>query len=143
MNELDQLYTELIMEHNTSKQNRYTIDNADFVEHGHNPNCGDDIDLYVKFSGDVIADLSFTGAGCAISQASTSIMIDLLKHKTKEEAQTLINLFISMIQREQLTEDQLDQLEDAAAFQNICNMPARVKCAVLAWHTLDDVIAKS
>lgn len=140
MNELDSLYNDLIMEQSNSKHNRHELEDADLKEHGHNPNCGDDIDLYLKFDGDVIADMSFTGSGCAISQASTSIMIDLLKGKTKAEALEAVTTFLSMIQREELSEEQLEELEDAAIFQNISNMPARVKCAVLAWHTLKGVM---
>lgn len=140
MSELDALYNDLIMEQSNSKHNRKEMENADLKEHGHNPNCGDDIDLYIKYEGDIIADMSFTGSGCAISQASTSIMIDLLKGKSKAQALEEIELFLSMIKREELTEEQLEQLEDAAALENISNMPARVKCAVLAWHTLHGVI---
>lgn len=140
MSELDELYTDLIMEHSNSKHNRKILDNADIKEYGHNPNCGDDIELYIKFDEEIIQDLSFTGSGCAISQASTSIMIDLLKGKTKSEALEIIELFLEMIKRKELTEEEIDLLEDASIFANIANMPARVKCAVLAWHTLNGVI---
>ncbi len=140
MSELDALYNDLIMEQSNSKHNRKVLEDADQKEHGHNPNCGDDIDLYIKYDGDIIVDMSFTGSGCAISQASTSMMIDLLKGKSKAQALEEIELFLAMIKREELTEEQLEQLEDAAALENISNMPARVKCAVLAWHTLHGVI---
>ena len=86
--------------------------------------------------------MAFTGHGCAISQASTSIMIDTLKGKTVEEAKEIIETFIGMIKRETTSEEELQKLEDAIAFRNISNMPARVKCALLAWHTIEDILNK-
>jgi len=135
---MSKLYTELIMEHNSSKRNKRELENPDKTERGHNPSCGDEISLSVKFNGDIIEDMAFTGSGCAISQASTSIMIDLIKGKSKQEALSLVETFISMIKREITNEEELLALEDAMVFQNIQNMPARVKCAVLAWHTLKE-----
>ena len=87
--------------------------------------------------------MAFSGHGCAISQASTSIMIDTLKGKTVKEAQDIIKTFIGMIKREQESEEELEKLEDAIAFKNIANMPARVKCALLAWHTIEDMLNKN
>lgn len=136
--DMSKLYTELIMEHNSSKRNKRELENPDKTERGHNPSCGDEISLSVKFNGDIIEDMAFTGSGCAISQASTSIMIDLIKGKSKHEALSLVETFISMIKREITNEEELLVLEDAMVFQNIQNMPARVKCAVLAWHTLKE-----
>lgn len=136
--DMSKLYTELIMEHNSSKRNKRELENPDKTERGHNPSCGDEISLSVKFNGDIIEDMAFTGSGCAISQASTSIMIDLIKGKSKQEALSLVETFISMIKREITNEEELLSLEDAMVFQNIQNMPARVKCAVLAWHTLKE-----
>lgn len=138
--ELNEIYTELIMEHNKSGHNKHHLNNPDVTELGHNPSCGDEISLEVKFNGDMIEDASFTGNGCAISQASTSIMIDLIKGKSKEEALKLVDTFISMIKKDIDNEEELEMLEDAIAFKNISNMPARVKCAVLAWHTLKESI---
>ncbi len=84
--DLNSIYTELIMEHSSSKHNRRSLENPNVCEKGHNPSCGDEISLELKFNGDIIEDMAFTGQGCAISQASTSIMIDLIKGKSKEEA---------------------------------------------------------
>lgn len=137
---LNDIYTELIMEHNSSSHNKRVLINADHKEKGHNPSCGDEIELEMVFDGEIIKDLAFTGHGCAISQASTSIMIDIVKGKTKKEALALTEKFISMIKREIMDENELEELEDAIAFKNISNMPARVKCAVLAWHTLKESI---
>jgi nitrogen fixation NifU-like protein len=141
--ELDDLYSELIMEHSMNSYNKKELDNASFCELGHNPNCGDEISLEIKLDGDKIEDMAFTGHGCAISQASTSIMIDTLKGKTLEEAEDLIEKFIRMIDKNDLNKDELRSLEDAVAFQNISHMPARVKCALLAWHTLDKMIKEN
>ena len=143
MGELDSLYNDLIMEHSMNSYNKKTLENADFCEKGHNPHCGDEIELQVKLNGDVIEDLAFTGSGCAISQSSTSIMIDVLKGKTIEEAKKIIETFIEMIKREEKDEEKLQILEDAIAFKNVSNMPARVKCALLAWHTMQDLIEKN
>lgn len=104
---------------------------------------GDEISLEIKMNGNVIEDMAFSGHGCAISQASTSIMIDTLKGKTVEEAKDIIKTFISMIKRETKSEEELKKLEDAIAFRNVANMPARVKCALLAWHTLEDIFSKN
>ena len=135
MSELDEMYNDLIMEHSMNSYNKKKLDDANFEEKGHNPNCGDEITLQIKVNGNIIEDMAFSGNGCAISQASTSIMIDTLKGKTVEEAQSIIKTFIKMIKRETTDEEELKKLEDAIAFKNISNMPARVKCALLAWHT--------
>lgn len=140
--DLNSIYTELIMEHSTSKHNKRKLDHADVYEKGHNPSCGDEITLELKLNNDVIEDLAFTGQGCAISQASTSIMIDLIKGKTIKEALKLTETFIGMIKREITDDKKLYSLEDAMAFKNISNMPARVKCAVLAWHTIQEALNK-
>lgn len=123
--------------------NKKKLENADYCEIGHNPNCGDEITLELKVNGDVIEDMAFSGHGCAISQASTSIMIDTLKGKTIKEAKEIIKIFIEMIKRETTSEEELKKIEDAIAFRNVSNMPARVKCALLAWHTVEDMLNKN
>ncbi|SHE55060.1 nitrogen fixation protein NifU [Tissierella praeacuta DSM 18095] len=140
--DLNSIYTELIMEHNRSGHNKKPLLNPDITENGHNPSCGDDISLQLKLNGNIIKDASFTGTGCAISQASTSMMIDLIKGINIEEALNLVELFIGMIKKEINDENELEKLEDAMVLQNISNMPARVKCAVLSWHTLKEAINK-
>ena len=140
MEDLDNIYNELIMEHSMNSYNKKKLNNADFCEIGHNPNCGDEITLELKLNGDIIEDMAFSGHGCAISQASTSIMIDTLKGKTIKEAKEIIKIFIEMIKRETTDEEELAKLEDAIAFKNVSNMPARVKCALLAWHTIESMI---
>ena len=93
-------------------------------------------------NGDIIEDMAFSGHGCAISQASTSIMIDTLRGKNINEAKEIIATFIGMIKREITSDEELKKLEDAIAFRNVSNMPARVKCALLAWHTIESMIEK-
>lgn len=141
--ELDDMYNDLIMEHSMNSYNKKKLEHADFCELGHNPNCGDEISLEIKLNGNVIEDMAFSGHGCAISMSSTSIMIDTLRGKTVEEAKEIIKTFIEMIKREINDEKELEKLEDAIAFKNISNMPARVKCALLAWHTLEDLLDKN
>lgn len=143
MDDLTEVYNELIMEHSMNSYNKKKLENADYCEIGHNPNCGDEITLELKVNGDVIEDMAFSGHGCAISQASTSIMIDTLKGKTIKEAKEIIKIFIEMIKRETTSEKELKKLEDAIAFRNVSNMPARVKCALLAWHTVEDMLNKN
>ena len=145
MDNLEEMYNDLIMEHSMNSYNKKKLDKCDFCEKGHNPNCGDEIELEVKLGGEnnnIIEDMAFLGHGCAISQASTSIMIDVLKGKTIEEAKDIIKTFIEMIKRETTDEEELKKLEEAIAFRNVSNMPARVKCALLAWHTMEDLLSK-
>ena len=140
--EMDQLYTELIFEHNQDKRNKRLLDVFTTSEHGHNPSCGDDLTLQVNVENGIVKDAAYTGSGCAISQASASMMIDIIKGKTVEEAFRLVDLFLGMIKKEVTDDDELEELEDAIALKNISNMPARVKCAVLAWHTLKEALKK-
>lgn len=140
MEDLSDVYNDLIMEHSMYSENKKEVEEADYCKMGHNPNCGDEIKLEVKLDGDTIEDLGFLGHGCAISQASTSIMIDTLKGKTIDEAKDIIATFIAMIKRETKDPDELEKIEEAIAFKNISNMPARVKCALLAWHTMEEII---
>ena len=143
MEDLTDVYNDLIMEHSMNSYNKKKLEGADYSEIGHNPNCGDEITLELKLNENKIEDMAFTGHGCAISQASTSIMIDTLRGKTIEEAKEIIKTFIEMIKRETTDEEQLKKLEDAIAFKNVSNMPARVKCALLAWHTIEDMLNKN
>ena len=143
MEDLTEVYNDLIMEHSMNSYNKKKLKDANYCEIGHNPNCGDEITLELKLNNNIIEDMAFFGHGCAISQASTSIMIDTLRGKTIEQAKEIIKTFIEMIKRETTNEEQLKKLEDAIAFKNVSNMPARVKCALLAWHTLEDMLDKN
>ena len=140
---LDDIYTEVIMEHNASRKNKHHIDNPNIVLKGVNPSCGDEIALELRVVDGVIEDAAFTGVGCAISQASASIMIDLIRGGTVTEAREHLRTFLGMIKHEITDDKQLETLDEAVAFRNISNMPARVKCAVRGWHTLEDALSQS
>lgn len=140
---LEQIYTQIITENSRSKEHKYAVENPTQVIEGVNPSCGDEISLQLRVKDGMIEDAAFLGDGCAISQASASIMIDLIKGRSVKEAEHLSNLFLGMIKGEVTDEDQLDELEDAQAFRDISHMPARVKCAVLGWHTLQDAAKKA
>ena len=140
---LSEIYTELIAEHSQAKENRRALANPTVKERGHNPSCGDEITLELEIADGVIKDAAFNGAGCAISQASTDMMIELMRGKSLDEARRLAELFIGMIQGEVTDDTELEALDEAAALKNISTMPARVKCATLAWHTLDTAIKNS
>ena len=142
MEDLTEVYNDLIMEHSMNSYNKKKLEDANYCEVGHNPNCGDEITLELKVKDNIIEDMAFLGHGCAISQASTSIMIDTLRGKTIEQAKEIIKTFIEMIKRETTDEQELKKLEDAIAFKNVSHMPARVKCALLAWHTIEDILNK-
>jgi len=137
---LENIYTELIAEHSQSKENRRQLEHATTKERGHNPSCGDEITLELEIADGVIKDAAFSGVGCAISQASTDMMIDLMRGKKIDEAKRLAELFIDMIHGDITDDAELEELDEAAALKNISTMPARVKCATLAWHTLDTAI---
>ncbi len=139
---LNEIYTELIRYHNKNPRNRKEIPNATIKERGHNPSCGDDITLHIKIDGETVIDAGFTGVGCAISQASTSMMIDLIKGKRVKDINKILETFLSMIRKEIDDESELSILGDAAYLKNISNMPARVKCGVLSWHSLKIALEK-
>ncbi|MFR9278869.1 nitrogen fixation NifU-like protein [Ezakiella coagulans] len=140
--ELDSIYTELILHASSDKKNFRKIENPDIEELGHNPSCGDELTIYAKINDGKIVDASFTGEGCAISKASTSLMIDIIKGKTVDEAKEIIAVFLNMIRGEELTKDELKKLKDARVFEGIKKLPARVKCATLSWHTMENLLEK-
>ncbi len=138
---IEQIYTEVLQEHTNSKHNKHHIDNPTVKLNGVNPSCGDEIELELRLSDGIIEDAGYTGKGCAISQASASIMIDIIKGKSLDEAMKLAEVFFGMIKHEITNEEELEVLEDAVALKDISHMPARVKCAVLGWHTLKDCVS--
>lgn len=140
MNELEAIYTEVITEHSRCQENKHPLQHATCCRKGHNPSCGDEITLELQVEEGMVKDAAFTGAGCAISQASTDIMIDLMRGKSVEEASALADKFIAMIKREITDDGELEDLEEAVALKNIANMPARVKCALLAWRTMKEAL---
>jgi nitrogen fixation NifU-like protein len=112
------------------------MENATRKVEGYNPLCGDHYTVYVKLDNDIITDVAFEGAGCAISKASASVMTSTLKGKTKAQAEQLFQEFHRLVKGELDPTDHLDQLGKLAAFAGVSEFPARVKCASLAWHTL-------
>lgn len=140
--ELKQLYTDLILEYNKDKTNKRKITDPTVHEHGHNPSCGDDIDIEAKIENGIIKDLAYTGSGCAISQASTAMMAELLQGRTVEEGLRLCRLFLDMIRGKVTDDSQLEELEAAITLKDISKMPVRVKCATLGWHTLEMALEK-
>ena len=135
-------YREIINDHNLRPSHKRPLPDADLELRGVNPSCGDDITLRLKTADGIITDGAYTGDGCAISQASADIMLDLIIGKDVATARHLYELFSRMITGT-ITDEELDELEEAGALIDVSHMPARVKCAVLGWRTmkmlLDDV----
>jgi len=129
----NELYQEVILDHNRRPHNFRTIDQARHAE-GYNPLCGDRLTVYLKMDGDRIQDASFQGSGCAISKASASLMTDSVKGKTLEEARALFERFQRLITRS--ANEPVDDLGKLSVFAGVRQYPTRVKCASLAWHTL-------
>lgn len=138
--EINQIYTELIREHSMDSEHRHDLEDKTDSKMGVNPSCGDEIQLNLKINDGIIEDASYDGVGCAISQASTSMMIDVIKGKSIEDAKKNVETFLKMIKQEENSSEDLEELEDAIALESISKLPARVKCAVLAWRTLDSIL---
>lgn len=135
------LYTSTtFMEHNSHPDYKYEMDAPTHEHDGINPSCGDELTLQLRVEDGVIEEASFTGHGCAISQASADIMSDLMIGKTPEQARELCALFMRMVRGEETDEAALEKLEDGVLLRDIAHMPARVKCAELAWRTLDEML---
>ncbi|MFI3260987.1 MAG: SUF system NifU family Fe-S cluster assembly protein [bacterium] len=140
MNEIEILYNDIIMDHSVMSVNKKELNDSTDSSCGVNPSCGDEITLKLKIEENIIVDAAFSGKGCAISISSTSIMIDLIKGKTLEEAKEVIRKFDLMIDNKS-DDALLEELEEAIAFENISKMPARIKCATLPYRTLEKMIA--
>jgi nitrogen fixation NifU-like protein len=136
MSELQSLYQEVILDHYRSPRNYKRLVGANRKAEGFNPICGDHFTVYLKLENGVISDISFEGAGCAISKASASMMSTVLKGKTKDEAMALFDKFHSLVTGEFKPTDQMDGLGKLEAFAGVSEFPVRVKCATLAWHAL-------
>ena len=137
------VYTAALMEHNAHPDYKYELDEFTHEHEGINPSCGDEMVLRLRLSADgqTIEEAAFTGSGCAVSQASADIMAELITGETVEEAKRLSELFVRMIQGDELTEEEREDLDEAYELESISRMPARVKCAELAWRTLDGILA--
>jgi len=134
-----ELYREILNEHNLNPAHKVNMDSPTICLDGVNPSCGDQITLQLKIENDTIVDASFIGSGCAVSQASADMMADLVIGKSKEEALKLTEIFDKMI-KGSVTDEELETLDEAAALQDISHMPARVKCAMLGWRTIRQML---
>ena len=135
-------YNEILIEHNLHPEHKHDLPDANLVLEGVNPSCGDDIWLKLKVEDGTITDGAFVGDGCAVSQASADMMLDLIIGKSKEEALRLADIFFRMIKGE-VSDEELDELEEASILKDVAHMPARVKCAVLGWHTMEEMMKES
>ena len=134
-------YNEILTEHNMHPDFKHDLPDADIVLDGVNPSCGDEISLKLKVEDGVITDGAFVGDGCAISQASTDIMLGMIVGRKKEDALRYADLFMRMI-RGEASEEEINSLEEASALRDIAHMPARVKCAMLGWRTLAEALGE-
>lgn len=133
--ELNELYQELILDHYRRPRNHHRLEHPDHHADGENPLCGDHVSIFLKLDGDIVKEVTFEGGGCAISTASASIMTETLKGKTLDQAKAIFKKFHSLVtgeSREVAVGPGLGKLE---VFSGVCQYPARVKCATLAWHT--------
>ena len=142
---LEKLYQQTILEYSNRKDLKREMESPTYIERGHNPNCGDDLTLEIKLNSDnIIEDAAFLGNGCAISSASTAMLIDLIKGKTIDEAKEKVEIFFKMMgQKEKLNSEEMKKLGDAVLMEYVANMPARIKCATLSWHSLKVIIDKN
>lgn len=135
------IYTAALMQHNSHPDYKYEMEGCTCSHEGVNPSCGDELTLQLRIEDGVIEEASFAGSGCAVSQASADMMADLITGETVEEAKRLVGLFLGMIKGEALSEEDKEDLDEAAELESISRMPARVKCAELAWRTLEKLLA--
>jgi nitrogen fixation NifU-like protein len=136
MSELEGLYQEVILDHSRRPRNFHPMTDADRHADGYNPLCGDRFTVYLKLQDDRITDISFQGTGCAISTASASILTEILKGKTRAQAEALFETFRDLVTGKTHLEGETPALGKLAAFSGVCEFPVRVKCATLVWHTL-------
>ena len=134
MSDFNELYQQIILDHSKNPRNFKVLEGADYQAKGHNPLCGDEIDIYLNIEDSKILDISFKGNGCAISQSSASLMTGLVKGKSVEEAKVMVEQFNKIVTGEE--EADLEILGKLSVFSGVKNYPSRVKCASLAWHTL-------
>ena len=140
MEELRDLYQEVILDHNRNPRNFGKLKNANRVVEGRNPLCGDHYTIYLFIEDDIVKDIKFEGAGCAISKASGSMMSTVLKGKTKKDAEQLFQVFHKIVTGEEDVLSHLDELGKLAAFAGVAEVPVRVKCATLPWHAMHSAL---
>ena len=136
MSELSELYQQVILDHNKKPRNFRKLETANHSAEGYNPLCGDQLTVYVNLEDDLVKEVGFEGSGCAISKASASMMTQVVKGKTREEAEVLFDEFHRMVTGKLDVEEDENKLGKLKIFAGVLEFPARVKCASLSWHTL-------
>ena len=134
-----ELYREILNEHNINPAHKSKTPDADLTLNGVNPSCGDNITLYLKTRDGTISEGTFEGSGCAISQASCDMMLDLIIGKSADEALRLGDIFMRMI-KGQASDEEIEELDEASLLRDISHMPSRVKCAELGWRTVREML---
>lgn len=135
----DELYREVILDNYKDKKNKREIPDADLRQEGYNPSCGDDVEIFIKFDGDTISDISYSGIGCSICMSSANMLCNACKNKPKKYASELsakVRKFITENEDYDFTDDN----EDIESLEGIRKLPARVKCALLSWNTLEQIV---
>jgi len=141
MEGLEDLYQDIILDHHRNPRNRQVLEQPDLSARGFNPFCGDQVNLTATLtSNGKVEDIGLEGEGCAISQASASIMSELIKGKDLDEIQNLSHLFNELMQGKEVTPEEQDALGELAVLEGVKNFPVRIKCALLGWSTLEDAI---
>ena len=140
MEDLRELYQQVILDHNKNPKNFLKLEKANHTAEGYNPLCGDRVNVYLQVEDDVIKDISFQGSGCAISKASASVMTTEIKGKTVAEAKEIFNTFQALVTNNEV---EIDEFSKLAVFSGVRDYPVRIKCAVLAWHALHSALTES
>ncbi len=134
------LYQEIILDHNKNPRNYRVMEDADRVVEAYNPLCGDHYTIYLRMNGETLSDIAFTGSGCAISKSSASVMSTMLKGMSVEEVDAWFGRFHTLVTKGLSPGDDVESLGKLAAFSGISEFPARVKCAILPWHTMKEAL---
>lgn len=137
---LEKVYQDTILSYSKNKEHKHAIEDATNIERGHNPSCGDDLTLIVKVKDNTIVDASFLGHGCAISTASTNMLIEIIKGENVEIAKKKVNAFFKMMKGEDISAEEKNLLGEAQVLEFASNMPARIKCATLSWHAMEQIL---
>jgi nitrogen fixation NifU-like protein len=143
MDELRDLYQEMLLDHHKRPRNFGKLESANRHADGHNPLCGDRVTIYILLSGNVIEDIAFEGSGCAICTASTSLMTESVKGKTLDEAEALFGRFHDLVTSDPDSEVDTETLGKLAIFAGVREFPVRIKCAILAWHTMQAALKEA
>jgi nitrogen fixation NifU-like protein len=142
LGDLDELYKEVLLDHYRNPRNTDRLDDPESEVDAVNPFCGDEIHMQLGMVEDRLSAISVTGQGCSISQATGSLLTEIVEGKTSDEARALRELFRGLMMGEELSEEQLDDLEDSVALQGVRRFPVRIKCALLSWSALIDALDK-